>query len=410
MKLASLALRNLFRNTRRTLLTTAAIGFGLALMLVVITLQKGSYAQLIDSGVSAMAGHVVVQQPAYQEEREQHLLVEHADEIAAEMQAAFPQRTVAPRIFLQGLITAPTGNVGAGLSAVLPEPEAKVSWFDDKLVKGEWLESDRDIVLGRTMADTLGVEIGDKLVYMGQHDGKEMSSRMFRVKGVFATGSADIDGFTAVIHLDAARALMNRPDVAHQVTLHLSDAADADAAAVTVRALPSVSKDLAVLTWRQAVPELIAYIQMDRSSGDVMMAVIALIVAMGVLNTVLMSVLERTREFGVLLAIGLKPRQLARMVLFEGLFTGLIGATIGLVGGALLSYPLVANGLDLSSYIGGESMETGGVPMDALMRGAWDPARSSIYIALAIVFTGLAAAYPAWHVSRLQPVDAMRQP
>ena len=408
MKLVSLALRNLFRNTRRTLLTTAAIGFGLALMLFVITLQKGMYTQLVENGVSAMAGHVVVQQPGYQEQREEALVVGNATEISTQMQAAFPDATVAPRIFLQGLITAPTGNVGAGLSAVQPVAEAKVSWFDDKLVEGEWLDSDRDIVLGRTMADTLGVELGDKVVYMGQHDGKEMASRMFRVKGVFATGSADIDGFTAVIHIDAARALMNRSDVAHQVTLHLADAAGADDAATTVRALPAVGESLAVLTWRQAVPELIAYIQMDRSSGDVMMAVIALIVAMGVLNTVLMSVLERTREFGVLLAIGLKPRQLSKMVLFEGLLTGLMGATIGLLLGGLLSYPLVAYGLDLSTYVGGESMETGGVPMDSLMRGGWDPVRSAIYFTLAIVFTGLAAAYPAWHVSRLQPVDAMR--
>jgi len=167
--------------------------------------------------------------------------------------------------------------------------------------------------------------------------------------------------------------------------------------------------ELEVLHWKDALSELFALIQVDRSGGDVMLAIIGLIVAFGVLNTMLMSVLERTREFGVMLSLGMKPRQIAWLVLLEGLILGFIGAVGGLLLGLAFTWPTVHYGIDFSAFAGGgETMESGGVAVDMLMKGKWDPARMSYYFIGAVMFCGLAALYPAWTISRLRPVTALR--
>jgi ABC-type antimicrobial peptide transport system permease subunit len=165
-----------------------------------------------------------------------------------------------------------------------------------------------------------------------------------------------------------------------------------------------------VLEWPDALPELVHFIRIDRVSGDVMMAVMGLIVAMGVLNTVLMSVLERTKEFGVLMAIGMRPRRLAWLVLLEAACLGVLGSLAGLaLGSGLVAY-LVAYGIDYSGYMGGEALEMEGLVLATHMFGAWDPDRMGAYVVATVVVTVLAGVYPALHLSRLEPVEALRAP
>ncbi len=409
MKLLRLAFRNLLRNKRRTLLTVGAIGFGLSLMLWTVNFQNGSYQTMIRTGISSMAGHVVVQADGYQDEQEVTMHVRDAGAVATALAAEFPDGVVAPRIALGGLLTSTSTSVGAMLNGLDPEAEAKVQDLPDKIVEGTWFGGgDRDIVIGKAMADALDVELGDKLVFMGQNGTDEVQSRMFRVRGIYRTGSDSFDGRLAFAHLGAAQELLGAGDVAHQVTLHLADPQDSFEAADRAGALLG-RPELEVLNWKEALPELSAMIQMDRSSGDVMMAIIGLIAAFGVLNTLLMSVLERTREFGVMLALGLNPGQIGRLVLAEGLVVGLIGALFGLALGLALSYHAVYIGIDYAAFTGNaDAMEMEGIVMDSVLKGAWSPGRMAQYMAGAVVFCVGAALYPAWSISRLQPVEAMR--
>ena len=164
-----------------------------------------------------------------------------------------------------------------------------------------------------------------------------------------------------------------------------------------------------VLDWPEALPELVHFIRIDRVSGDAFMTVMGLIVAMGVLNTVLMSVLERTKEFGVLLSIGMRPGRLAGLVLLESMVLGVLGSLVGTVFGGLLVAYLVAYGIDYSAYLG-ESLEMEGLVLSTHMMGAWDPDRMFMYVVATVVVTILAGMYPAYHLSRLEPVEALRAP
>ena len=408
MKLLTLAARDLFRNLQRTLITLAAVAFGLVFVHLMITIQTGQYDEMFEKGISGQAGHVVVQEKDYQEERDDGMLVPDASKVAAEMKQALPDATITPRLQLQGLLTSTTGASRVSLNAGIPEAEAAVQELDERVVEGEWLSDDQGIVLGEQLARSLGVSIGDKVVYRGKHaDQPEETSRLFRVKGMFRTGSATIDGMVAVATLHAAQELLDGRDVAHQVAAHLPTATGSEQAVEAVRAVIT-DDSLAVLHWKQAIPELYALIEVDRISGDVMMSILGLIVVMSVVNTVLMSALERTREFGVMLAIGLKPRQLSTLILMEGAVLGVAGSLLGLVLGIAVSSYFVHYGLDIASMAGTDTIETGGVVLDGVMYGAWNPLRMFNYTVAAIVCTTLAALYPAFHVSRLQPVDAMR--
>jgi len=409
MKLLLLAARNLARNLRRTLITGAAVAVGLTMMIAMVTLQTGSYDLMVRKAISQLAGHVVVQGRGYQESRESEVVVENAGEVAEAMRRAFPDAVVAPRILLQGLLVSATASTGVGLNGVDPEAEALLQDLDEQVEEGDWLASDDDqgILIGAPMARSLEVGIGDKVVYMGQHGGDEMASRLFRVRGIFRSGAAEIDGFMAIAPLSAAQELLGRGDVANMVTVHLTDPDQSEDAAIRARALVG-QEDREVLPWSRALPQLNAMIRLDRNTGDVMMGILGIIVAMGVLNTVLMSVLERTREFGVMFALGMRPRQVATLVLLEGAVLGACGAVLGLVLGLLASWPLVTHGIDYSSFAGGgESMEMAGIVMDSVMKGKLNPWRTAVYTVATVAFTTLACLYPALYVARLKPVEAI---
>jgi ABC-type lipoprotein release transport system permease subunit len=408
MTLLRLAVRNLFRNVRRTAITAVAISFGLALMVFANNLAFGSYDQMIRTGVSTLAGHVVVQAKGWQEDRESDQVVTGVSALEARLRAEFPDATVLSRGFAGGLIKSSGGTVGAGVTAIQPDVEITVSDWHEKVADGEFLAQDdtRGIVLGSLLARSLDVETGDKVVFMTQ--GKtEVTSRLFRVRGTIETGMAEIDGFTALILLGAMQELLEQPDAASQISIHLSDPRRYRAAGATASGL--VSDDaVEVLTWPEALPEMYDLIQLDRNSGRVVLGIIAIVVAFGVLNTVLMSVLERVREFGVMLAIGVRPRRLATLVVLESVVLGVASAALGVALGMVLTYPMAVYGFDFSHWVGESGFDAGGVAVSAVIKAGWDIPGTLVYALLAASTTVLASVYPALKAAWLEPVDAMR--
>ncbi len=404
--LLKMASRNLLRNRRRTLITMSAIALGMALMDVTICMQHGAYQDTIRKGVGALAGHVVVQAEGYEATGERDRMVEQSSEVVAKLQAIDPKGLVVRRTFLGGLLTSPTSSAPVAVSAVEPANSQLVGAMDEYLIDGEWISGDRDIVIGEKLRDSLDIEIGKKVVFMTQA-GDEMTSRLFRVKGIFKTGAADQDGFIVLFSLQAAQAVLGRPDAATQVTLHMATPDDWPGAVEQARASIDGS-DVEVLSWKEALPDIDAFIKADRAIGQGMISILGIIVAMGVFNTFLMSVLERTREFGVLLSIGMKPSQLARMVLLEGAVLGALSILIGTALGAALIWPMAEYGLDFSESMG-EGMSSGGVVMSTVMYPSYNWPRMIVFGIGGFFLTLIAAIWPAWKVSTMEPVPAMRQ-
>lgn len=402
--LLRLATRNLLRNRRRTLITLATVSGGLGMMIGGNNWANGMYQDMIRTGVSTLAGHVVVQGEGYQAERDQGITVPEATLVATTLRDQFPGAVVVPRVFVDGLLTSSIGSSGLMAAAVDPVLEPQVSSWSEKIVNGQWLADDRDIVLGVVVADTLQVDLGDKVVLMTQGEA-EVASRLFRVKGMFRTGSPEIDGFFAMITVPAAQQLLAIDDAVSQISVHLPDPRDAADATSAARAALA-GRPLEIMDWKHALPEMVASIEMDRKSNNVMMLAIGVIVSMGVLNTVLMSVLERIHEFGVMRAVGMKAREVRRLVLLEGLLLGVVAVGVGDLLGLLITWPLAVWGVDLSS-LAGEQMSWGGVAVTTMTYAEIDWDRLAIYSIVGVLLTVLASVYPAWKASRLAPVEAI---
>ncbi len=408
--LLRIAARNLRKNLRRTLITATAIATGLALLIFTDNLQTGSYASLVSRGVSMLAGHVVVQAEGYQADPELDHLVQDAAAVSDAVKAVVPTARVASRVLVQGLIQSPRNTSGVALVGIEPDAEATISDWHDKLVEGgEWLEAgdERGVLLGEKLAESLEVELGDKVVLTVQ--GKdEVVSRLFRLRGLIRTGADDIDGFMGLVTVPAAQAALEQPDSATMVTVHLDDP---ETVAVVRQAVQKAmqGRPVEVLPWQEALPELYQVIQLDRQSGWAMFFIIAVIVCMGVLNTVLMSVMERVREFGVMLALGTQPSQVFRVIVFEGVLLGLFSTLLGMALGLALTWPFHEHGIDMSEFLGGEQADLGGVPMDAVIFPQFNWTGTFVSSAIAWIMTILSTLWPAWYAAQLEPVQAMRQ-
>ncbi len=404
--LLKLAFRNLLRQRRRTIITSIAIAGGLFILILFSVLGDGAHREMVQTTIGMMSGNVVVQDTGYLADPALKRRIERVADVVTALEATFPDQMVLARTFAPGLLTSPSGSVGITLFAVQPAREAKVSKLDDKLTDGTWLSGDiYDIVLGATLAESLGVGLGEKVVFMVQI-GNELESRLFRVKGVFRTGADEFDGFIAAVDLEAMRAMTGAADSASQVSVIFAE--ELDVASARDRAKAAIGRDdVAVLTWMEANPALYEYIVVDDLGMWVMMLLIALIAAIGVLNTMLMSVLERTHELGVLLALGLSKGKLALMIFFEALLLGIFSAALGVIAGVAVGQIWVVNGLDATALMGGESMTVAGAPMDLVIHGYLDGPKTALFAGITIFITVLSGLYPVWWTTRLTPVGAM---
>jgi ABC-type lipoprotein release transport system permease subunit len=404
--LTKLALRNLRRNLRRTLITTAAIALGLSLLMFSSSGTDGICNNMIATGTGSQAGHVVLQGPEDPMAERRPVLAD-APALAATLASVAPDATITQRVFIDGLLASTTGTMGVGIGAVQPELEAAVNKVDDRLVEGDYLDDDpRGIVLGSTLAESLDVGLGDKVVLMAQ-GAEEIESRMFRVKGIFSMGIDQIDGFYGQITLPAAQELMDLGDGVHQIAAHLDSARDTERVTADARAALPVRDDLELLSWQQALPSLAEYVAAEKAEIYVVYAVIFFMVGLGIVNTVLMSVLERLRELGVMLALGTTPRRLAGLVITEAALLGVFASAVGVALGLAIVVPLSSVGLDLTALTGG-TMEVAGLPLDFTIYPDLDPAKLAIYVAGVWLLTVLAAVYPAYKAATLKPVDCLK--
>ena len=407
--LLHLAFRNLRRNPRRTLLTLAAVGVGMVVLILSNTIRAGQYDNIIESSVSQLAGHVVVQHPDYQKEQETDLVVNEQAALVSALEKALPDATITSRVRLSGILASSTSPTVISLTAVNPQSEDVVSDLPDKLVSGTWILDDpKSIVIGENMSKLLQVDLGDRLVFTTSVDG-ELNSHLYRLSGVFRTGAEEVDAFTGYVSLSSVADILGQENISNQVAVHLESARKTSTALTTVQRVvaDTTSQELSVQPWDEVLPDVVAMIQVDQVSNEMISISLMFIVAMGILNTMLMNVLERSKEFGVLMAIGLNQTAIVKLIVLEASLIGIFGGVIGAVLGVAAAYPWVTNGLDLTSIMG-EGVTFNGAVANTVIYGRYDVNWILGYILLTVVCAIVSALYPAWKLQKLTPVDAMR--
>ncbi len=405
--LFKIALRNLWRHKRRTIITSAAIALGLGMLMFSSGGTDGMTNNMIEKGTGSAAGHVVIQGKGWQEERLMEIVVPDSPAVAQHLAETLPDAIIVQRVFVDGLLTSPSGAMGVALTAIQPGQETQVNDIAERLVEGEFLSDgdDKGIVLGRTLAETLDVVLGEKVVLLAQGDG-EMESRLFRVRGIYSMGIDELDGFTGYITVPAAQEMLGIGSDVTQVSAHLPSHRESDAASLAAKAA-FAGAGLDVLSWQEALPDLAEYVAAEQGEIYVMYFILFAMVALGIVNTVLMSVLERMREFGVMLSLGTTPSQLARLVIAEAMVLGLFAVTLGVGLGLAFNYPLATQGLDLSKLTGG-SVEAAGFALDMVIYGDLSPVKTAGFAISSWFLTVLAALYPAYKAATLKPVECLQ--
>ncbi|MDT8442310.1 MAG: FtsX-like permease family protein [Desulfuromonadales bacterium] len=404
----SYAWRNLWRNRRRTLITLSAIALSIMLVQAAHNLSFGVYNSMIDSGVRSGSGHIAIYRAGYLDSRDENLDFAVAD-LATEIAALPGVSRVMPRLYLPALAQSSRESRGVLLIGVDPQRELGINPFLAQLPDEEMVRAadSRDAVIGARLLDELRIAPGQKFVVTAQHRDGSLHSELLRVHGVIRTGMKDIDGSLIMIGRQRAGLLAGSPDRAHELAIVLESAADSQRLLPVIAGLIAPEDEIEAVSWEQAMPNLANAIKLDYASQKLIFVLILLIVTIGVVNTLLMSVMERMREFGTILALGCPPARLRRLIFLEAFTLGLFAAVCGTILGSLLSWYLVEVGLDLKLFLD-ETIEFGGVIFEPVLRAQWDPwwmLRIALYVVGLTVF---AALYPAIKAGRVTPVEGMR--
>lgn len=405
-----MAWRNLWRNGRRTFLTLVSIAFGTMLAILFTALGDSNFGEMIDLAARMGGGHVALQHPEHLETPTFGRTVTGAEGLRA-LALEDPEVERATIRISGGLMVATaTQNYGAGFVAFDPEAEdATTLSVLDAISEGELFTSSDapGIVLGARLAEKLGAPVGRKVVYTLTDKHGEIVQQAARVIALVETGAPTVDGGLCLLALDRVRALLDyEVDEALQIAVFLEDQREAEA--VAGRLAARVGPDAAALAWFELQPELAGFIQMKVASARFLEGIILLLVAAGIFNTLFVSVMERVREFGIMLAIGFSPSRLFSLVMCESLWLGLVG----LVGAALLTagpyWYLSQIGVDLSKQLSLSGSEVAGVAVSTVMRAAIYGDHLVAILLAALLATLLSGLLPAFSAGRVAPVESIR--
>lgn len=439
--LLRLAWRNLWRHRKRTLITLTSIAIGFAMAVISIGIGDGSHNSMIRNAITLGEGHLAIQPKGYLEAPSNSLMITDGKGLTDQLQQPLNelaqqgiQVSAIPRISLQLLASTANNSVGVGLESVSGEAtDPRSEQLRKGLTAGDWLsdEQENGIVLGQALASKLKVRLGSKVVLMAGTQGGDTTAQLGRVRGIFQTGMDDLDSYLILAPLELGRLFLKAELTATgaqietkteteiesenaqpltRIALFISPADAADQAQIELKKAMNSSPDsqqLALLDWQTLMPDLVQFVALDDAGNYVFLLLILIMVLFGIINTVLMSVLERTREFGLLRALGLARIQLMLLVCAEAFLLSLLALLFGWLLGGGLHLALSANGLDLSGMMG-DSTAIMGTYMDPVIRPELSLNRIVQLSGGIFLVTLLSGLYPAIKACRVAPVDALK--
>ena len=401
IQLYKMAFRELGRDRRRAFFSALALAIGVALLLLMASVIAGELRDSMDTSIRLQSGHLQVRAKTYDENKSSLAwqdLVENPDQMAAQIASLAPVQVATPRLYASGIVVAGDNSLGARVIGVDPASPANAP-FINGMISGAFLKADdnQGIVIGQPLADKLGLNSGDKVNLLINTSNGDVDQQDFFVRGIYTTHTPGFDQSTIFMPLVKAQAITQTQNHATLIFILLKDR---EQTAAVAKAL--TTSQYQVITWEQANSLLVQFNQFSNFYMGMLYLIILGITATVIINTLIMSVFERTREIGILAAIGMRSSSIMGMFFAESSLLAVGGIAMGLALGGILvglcaKYGFPIGNVGVTGFTLGDRIYAYFVPGDAI----------NLTIA-AFIITLLAALYPAIMAARMEPVEALR--
>lgn len=403
-KLWMIAYRDLGRNKRRSGLTLVAIALGLALLVVTAGLIEGAITGAIENSIQLQTGHIQIREESYDADKLsmkwEHLIV-NAEELAAQVGSIPQVKAASPILWANGILVAGEESVGVRINGIDPLSETSAP-FQGNIVSGNYLESDDrgGILIGQRLAKNIGLNVGDQINLLINTSDGQPDDAIFTIRGLYNTGTPTYDESTILMPISKAQAFARAEGRASIIFILLNDKDNAETVATALKA-----PHFEVLDWYQLNQLILQAVEASMGIMYIMYLIVMAVVAVVIANTLLMSVFERTREMGILAALGMKGKQILAMFILEASTLGVIGIILGIILGSVGVFYLATQGWNIGETATVASAE---IAYGETIYARFAPQETINLSVVAMIIILLASLYPAWLAAKLEPIDALR--
>lgn len=420
-----IAWRNLWRNRIRSLLTISALGGGLALMIYYVAFTEGMFRQMTEYATGLSMGHIQIHHQSFDEDQDLYGVIPW--ELVSRLQQHNPSIKVAPRMYAAGLASAGNQSTGAILRGIDPEHEAEVTTLLTHARKGkvnfnpiESLDEEdlpmHRVAIGYQLSRNLEANVGDELILITQAADGSIGNALYEISAIMQPVDPAFDRMGVMMSIQALQELVYLENGAHEIAIRIDDTIKLVERKNEIRQvidsytdipLDPESGKLLVRTWKELIPEISDMLEVSTSVVYIIGAILVGLAALGMMNTMLMAIHERSHEFGILLCIGMGKYWLLTMVMIEAFFLSLISAVVGMAVGIGFSWHLENYGIDMSGMIP-DGFDFGGIVFSPVWKGylTYDMVTTSTMLMLFIAMS--ASLIPSWRTVRMKPVEVLR--
>ena len=401
--LIALAWKNIWRNKKRSLIIITAITLGLWAGLFSVAVMIGSWDTTVDTTINRNLSHIQIHTIAFKDDNLISNYIPNGPEIANDIRKLPEVKDVSARVLIEGMASSPGSSSGANIIGVDPDHEKAVTTIADYIIDGKYFEGIKrnPILVGAKLANKLGLKLRSKVVLSFQNIDTTLTYAAFRVAGIYRTESSMFDESHVFVRKSDIYGIMNNEHIINEIAIRLNSSTDLD---TTMALLKQKYSSLVVESWKELAPELELTYEFMIVEMEIFLGIIMAALLFGITNTMLMSVLERVREFGVLLAVGMKRMRVFLLILFETAILSIFGGIIGMILGSFTIWYFSDKGIDLSLFT--EGFSAWGMP--SILYPALPLSFYGILTSMIILTAIIASIYPSVKTIKLRPADAIR--
>jgi putative ABC transport system permease protein len=400
-----MAWRNIWRNKMRSIVIMLSIAIGLFAGIAVLALYKGMMKSRVRTVIDAEVGHLQLHDRNFKKDYSPEFIITNGDKILNLITSLPEIKMAAPRSITNGMLATATGSAGVQINGVIPELEYEASQLKKKIIEGNEFDSTKknEIMIGKKLATKMKLKTGSKLVLTFTDTSGNMVAGAFRVAAVYQSDNGPLDERNVYVTMKDLNDLLNTGNAFHEIVVVLKNDEDIK---IVQQKLKRVCPLLTIETWKEISPETDLLVNTTNQYSYIIMIIIMFALAFGIINTMLMAILERTREIGMMVALGTNKLKIFLLVLLETFFLTLAGTPIGILTGWLLTRYYNIHGLNLSG-MGREMMSSFG--FNAMIYPEF-PSDKLTGVLLIVVATALVSClFPAIKALKMQPVEALRR-